>query len=156
MSITQANVDDLATFVASNVGSSQRLIELTNYDDPTATTVNTSYLGLICRRAILWFRAEFNDYNGDTTDLDNDDPMFAYYKVMALLYAETDDREKAAEFEEQLKPLNQKKRAARTVSPYTTSQVSWASDASSGTKVAFHDDYFNGTQPDIPGGRSSD
>ncbi len=149
MTVVQADIDNLATFVTANEHN-QRLIELTQYDDPDAIIIETTFLKAKCLEAIHWFQLEFKTFNSDIADLSNPDMFVARIKTMQLLYEATDDRETAKEYEDQLVPLMQKKRTSRTLAPTTSSQIEPSSRQTG--KSAFDDDQFEGFVPDIAGG----
>lgn len=153
MTISSTMISDLETYVTNSVGRPRRLVELTNLGDKSATQVRSAYLQRKCWEAIHWFQTEFGSYDADTADLDNDNPFMAYLKVMQLLYAESaNGMKKAKEYESELAPLIQRKRASRTIGVETNSNRTEEVEPTG--KVPFNEDFWKGVLPDMPGGDS--
>lgn len=113
-----ATAADLSTHLQSIPPLDRALKVLTNFGTTSATTINTTVLLQYCSQAIEWFENDFGTYDPDTSRWHRD---LTRYKVLQLLYGDTNNPNKVKEYEEKMAPLIERIRGQRTTQPATNS-----------------------------------
>lgn len=115
--MTASLAANLAQYVQDN-DDTQDLIELTNWNDTNASTVNVPSLEKVCVRAIHWFEAHLERYDPSTYPWHN---SLAMLIVLRLLYWQRKRDDEAQRYESMIKEFWDAVLERRSIAPVISS-----------------------------------
>lgn len=137
-----SDASDLATYIQTFPTMTRRLIIISNYDDSTATTVDSTALEAFCTEALHYFALYLGPY--DATNYPTHKTI-AKKILEAMMMADTDSRDVSESIKKAIEPFMEAFKRGRTLYPVTNAvRTPTTDDSTKAPEMGKHGSWLDG------------